>query len=160
MLWNWPPAATSRVASLSSSLALLVQARAGLLQPWAIRPVKLGFKVRYFHVFKLFEEITNNRIEGTHSKFFKKLADTDLLIIDDFGVRSLDKQQMLDFMELMEDRHGMKSTIIVSQLPVANWYDMMKVNSTAADAILDRIVHTADIAVSVPIAALAWYRLQ
>ena len=103
----------------------------------------LGFKVRYFHVFKLFEEITNNRIEGTLSKFFKKLADTDLLIIDDFGVRSLDKQQMLDFMELMEDRHGMKSTIIVSQLPVANWYDMMKVNSTATDAILDRIVHTA-----------------
>ena len=103
----------------------------------------LGFKVRYFHVFKLFEEITNNRIEGTLSKFFKKLADTDLLIIDDFGIRSLDKQQMLDFMELMEDRHGMKSTIIVSQLPVANWYDMMKVNSTAADAILDRIVHTA-----------------
>ena len=46
----------------------------------------LGFKVRYFHVFKLFEEITNNRIEGTLSKFFKKLADTDLLIIDDFGV--------------------------------------------------------------------------
>jgi DNA replication protein DnaC len=41
----------------------------------------------------------------------------------------------------VEDRHGMKSTIIVSQLPVANWYDMMKVNSTAADAILDRIVH-------------------
>ena len=76
-------------------------------------------------------------------EIFKKLADTDLLIIDDFGVRSLDKQQMLDFMELMEDRHGMKSTIIVSQLPVANWYDMMKVNSTAADAILDRIVHTA-----------------
>ena len=43
----------------------------------------------------------------------------------------------------MEDRHGRKSTIIVSQLPVVNWYDMMKVNSTAADAILNRIVHTA-----------------
>ena len=80
----------------------------------------LDNKVRYFHVFKLFEEITNNRIEGTLSKFFKKPADTDLLIIDDFGVRSLDKQQMLDSMELMEDRHGMKSSIIVSQLPVAN----------------------------------------
>ena len=50
---------------------------------------------------------------------------------------------LTDFLELMEDRHAMKSTIIVSQLPVANWYDMMKSNSTAADAILDRIVHTA-----------------
>ncbi|MBR2205682.1 MAG: ATP-binding protein [Prevotella sp.] len=75
------------------------------------------------------------RMEGTLTRFFNKIADTDLLIIDDFGVRSLDKQQMLDFLELIEDRHAMKSTIIVSQLPVANWYDMMKSNSTAADAI-------------------------
>ena len=60
-----------------------------------------------------------------------------------FVVVNADKQQMLDFMELMEGRHGMKSTIVVSQLPVANWYDMMKVISTVADAILDRIVHTA-----------------
>ena len=103
----------------------------------------MGFKVRYYNIFKLFEQIAMARMEGTLTKFFNKIADTDLLIIDDFGVRSLDKQQMLDFLELMEDRHAMKSTIIVSQLPVANWYDMMKSNSTAADAILDRIVHTA-----------------
>lgn len=133
---------------IKSGIPVIITGPAGTGKSWLATALghqacMLGFKVRYFHVFKLFEEITNNRIEGTLSKFFKKLADTDLLIIDDFGVRSLDKQQMLDFMELMEDRHGMKSTIIVSQLPVANWYDMMKVNSTAADAILDRIVHTA-----------------
>ena len=93
-------------------------------------------------IFYSIEEL-NAAIAQKMKEHNQKLADTDLLIIDDFGVRSLDKQQMLDFMELMEDRHGMKSTIIVSQLPVANWYDMMKVNSTAADAILDRIVHTA-----------------
>ena len=133
---------------IKSGVPVIITGPAGTGKSWLATALghqacMLGFKVRYFHVFKLFEEITNNRIEGTLSKFFKKIADTDLLIIDDFGVRSLDKQQMLDFMELMEDRQGMKSTIIVSQLPVANWYDMMKVNSTAADAILDRIVHTA-----------------
>ena len=94
------------------------------------------------NVFYSIEEL-NAAIAQKMKEHNQKLADTDLLIIDDFGVRSLDKQQMLDFMELMEARHGMKSTIIISQLPVANWYDMMKVNSTAADAILDRIVHTA-----------------
>ena len=46
-------------------------------------------------------------------------------------------------MEIIEDRHGQKATIIISQLPVADWYDMMNGNTTAADAILDRLVHTS-----------------
>ena len=62
---------------------------------------------------------------------------------DDFGVKSLDKQQVLDFMKIMEDRHSKKSTIIASQLPVSAWYEMMKTNTTAADGIMDRIVHTS-----------------
>lgn len=72
-----------------------------------------------------------------------ELAQTDLLILDDFGMKVLDGQQLLDFMEIIEDRHGQMATIIVSQLPVANWYDVMKGNTTAADAILDRLVHTS-----------------
>jgi DNA replication protein DnaC len=71
------------------------------------------------------------------------MAKMDLLIIDDFGVKAMDGQQLLDFMELMEDRHARKATIIMSQLPVADWYDVMLSNTTAADAILDRIVHMA-----------------
>ena len=46
-------------------------------------------------------------------------------------------------MELIEDRHGQRATIIASQLPISNWYDILKGNTTAADAILDRLVHTA-----------------
>ena len=65
------------------------------------------------------------------------------LIIDDFSMKVLDGQQLLDFMEIIEDRHGRKATIIVSQLPVSDWYDVMKGNTTAADAILDRLVHTS-----------------
>ena len=55
----------------------------------------------------------------------------------------MDGQQLLDFMEFIEDRHGRKATIIMSQLKVADWYDVMLSNTTAADAIMDRIVHTA-----------------
>ena len=63
--------------------------------------------------------------------------------MDDFGMKVLDGQQLLDFMEIIEDRHGRKATIIISQLPVSDWYDVMKGNTTAADAILDRLVHTS-----------------
>jgi DNA replication protein DnaC len=103
----------------------------------------MGFKVAYFNIQKLFETVTLHRIEATLPKFFEKMAKMDLLIIDDFGVKAMDGQQLLDFMELMEDRHARKATIIMSQLPVADWYDVMLSNTTAADAILDRIVHTA-----------------
>ena len=135
-------------AYIKGGIPVIITGPAGTGKSWLATALghqacMLGFKVRYYNVFKLFEQIEMARMEGTLTKFFNKIADTDLLIIDDFGVRSLDKQQMLDFLELMEDRHAMKSTIIVSQLPVANWYEMMKSNSTAADAILDRIVHTA-----------------
>ena len=135
-------------AYIKAGIPIIITGPAGTGKSWLATALghqacMLGFKVRYYNIFKLFEQIAMARMEGTLTKFFNRIADTDLLIIDDFGVRSLDKQQMLDFLELMEDRHAMKSTIIVSQLPVANWYDMMKSNSTAADAILDRIVHTA-----------------
>ena len=58
-------------------------------------------------------------------------------------MRVIDGQQLLDFMEIIEDRHGQKATIMISQLPVSGWYEVMKGNTTAADAILDRLVHTS-----------------
>lgn len=67
----------------------------------------------------------------------------DTQAISDFGVKVLERQRLLDLMKIIEDRHGRNSTIIVSQLPVANWYDILNGNTTAADAILDRIVHTS-----------------
>jgi len=103
----------------------------------------MGYKVAYFNIMKLFETMTLHRIEASLPKFFDKMARMDLLIIDDFAVRKMDGQQMLDLMELIEDRHGRKATIIMSQLKVADWYDVMLSNTTAADAIMDRIVHTA-----------------
>jgi len=102
-----------------------------------------GLKVAYYNIFRLFEEITLARVASTLHRFFARMAQTDLLILDDFGMKVLDQQQLLDFMEIIEDRHGRKSTIIISQLPVADWYDVMKGNTTAADAILDRLVHTS-----------------
>lgn len=101
-----------------------------------------GYKVGYFNVQKLFQQAKIARIEGTIHQFFQKISKTDLLLLDDFGLFHLDKQQQLDIMEIIEDRHGKDSTIIASQLPVANWFDVIG-DATIADAILDRLIHTS-----------------
>ncbi len=62
--------------------------------------------------------------------------------MDDFGLTHLEKQQQMDMMEIIEDRHGRKATIITSQLPVSNWYNVIG-EETIADAILDRLAHTS-----------------
>jgi DNA replication protein DnaC len=101
-----------------------------------------GYKVAYHNVQKLLIKTKMARIDGTIYKFFEQLSKTDLLIMDDFGLTHLEKQQQMDMMEIIEDRHGRKATIIASQLPVSNWYNIIG-EETIADAILDRLVHTS-----------------
>lgn len=102
----------------------------------------LGYKVAYYNVQKLMMKTRMARIDGSIYKFFDRTSKTDLLILDDFGLTHLEKQQQLDFMELIEDRHGSKATILASQLPLASWFDIIG-EETIADAILDRLVHTS-----------------
>jgi len=99
-----------------------------------------GHKVLYFNLQKLLLRTKMTRIDGTIYKFMEKISKSDLLILDDFGLTHLEQQQRLDLMEIIEDRHGRASTIMASQLPVSNWYDVIG-EDTIADAILDRLVH-------------------
>jgi len=101
-----------------------------------------GHTVVYHNMQKLMARFKIARLDGTSISLFDKLAKTDLLILDDFGLASMDNQQQLDFMEIIEDRHARKATIITSQLPVSKWFDVFK-EETIADAILDRIVHNS-----------------
>lgn len=102
-----------------------------------------GFKTRYWSILKLMEVLAMARVERQSKRFFEKIASYDLIIIDDFGIKKLNNEQILDLMEIIEDRHGRKATIIASQIPVSDWYDCLETNTTAADAILDRMVHSA-----------------
>lgn len=81
-------------------------------------------------------------MDGTYFSFLEKTAKTDVLILDDFGLMPLQGQELVDMMEIIKDRHGLKSTIIASQIPFAKWYEVMT-EATIADAILDRVIHTA-----------------
>jgi DNA replication protein DnaC len=101
-----------------------------------------GYRVAYYNFQKLLMKSKIARKDGTIYKFFETISKTDLLIIDDFGLSHLDQQQQMDLMEMIEDRHGKSSTIIASQLPVESWYDVLG-EETLADAIMDRLVHTA-----------------
>jgi DNA replication protein DnaC len=101
-----------------------------------------GYKVMYFNLQKLLIKTKMARAEGTIYKFFEKIAKTNLLILDDFGLIHLQGQQQLDLMEIIEDRHSKASTIIVSQLPVASWFDVIA-EATIADAIIDRLIHSS-----------------
>ena len=101
-----------------------------------------GYKVTYYNIQKILLKAKMCRVEGTILKFFDSIAKADLLILDDFGLTHLDQQQQLDLMELVEDRHGRASTVVASQLPVSNWYDVIG-EETIADASLDRLVHVS-----------------
>jgi DNA replication protein DnaC len=106
------------------------------------RACRQGYTVAYFNMQKLLMRLKISRLDGSIIKLFDKLAKTDLLILDDFGLTPLQGQQQMDLMEIIEDRHAKKATIIASQLPVAKWFDIIG-EETIADAILDRIVHTS-----------------
>lgn len=103
---------------------------------------QLSWRVSYFNMQKLLHQLVLARADGSILKLLEKIARTHLLILDDFGLKPLDTQQRLDLLDMVEDRHRKMATIIVSQLPVANWYDVIG-DSTIADSILDRLIHTS-----------------
>ena len=101
-----------------------------------------GHNVIYFNTQKFMLRTKMARSDGSILKYFDKIAKASLVILDDFGLTRMEQQQQFDLMEIIEDRHGKASTIIVSQLPVTNWFDVIT-ETTIADAILDRLVHSA-----------------
>ena len=101
-----------------------------------------GYAARYLRLIRLLEEITIARADGSYGKLMLDLARCDLIILDDWGLASITKQQRHDLLEILEDRHTIKSTIVTSQLPVESWHEYIG-DPTLADAILDRLVHNA-----------------
>jgi DNA replication protein DnaC len=101
-----------------------------------------GFKVLYFNTQKLFTRLRMSKADGSYMREINRIEKMDVLILDDFGLQQMDDQNRMAFLEIIEDRHGLKSTIISSQLPVSLWHDVIGEGSVA-DAILDRLVNGA-----------------
>ena len=101
-----------------------------------------GFRASYRRMPRLIEELTLAHADGTYTRLLGRLAKADVLVLDDWGIAPLRDQERRDMLEIVEDRHGARSTIITSQLPVENWHDYVG-DPTIADALLDRVVHNA-----------------
>lgn len=101
-----------------------------------------GYSVRYYRLSRLLLELTQARADGSYHKRLTQLAKIHVLIIDDWGLEPLKPVHRNDLMEIMDDRHGQTSTLVISQLPTDQWYTSIGDN-TLADAILDRLMHNA-----------------
>jgi len=101
-----------------------------------------GHSVLYVRLPRLLPALALGRHDGSYAKTLAQMARTDVLVIDDWGLAPLTDEGRRDLLEIVDDRHGCRSTIITSQLPVPHWHAAIG-DPTLADAILDRLVHQA-----------------
>jgi DNA replication protein DnaC len=101
-----------------------------------------GYTVKCVRVNRLLSDLSAARNDGSWRKLLAEIKRPNLLILDDFGLSTLDVLHCRDFLEIMDDRYDESATLITAQLPVANWHGIFE-DATIADAVLDRIVHNS-----------------
>jgi len=101
-----------------------------------------GHSVLYHRAPRLLQEIAVSRHDGRYNKIMAPLSKAEVLVLDDFLISPMNLDEQKEFLEIVEERHGRKATIVTSQLPLKAWYDSMQ-DPTLADAILDRLIHNA-----------------
>lgn len=100
----------------------------------------LGYKVLYANTTKLMSQLKMAKADGAHLRELSAIEKKEVLILDDFGIQPLDAQSRALLLDIIEDRHSKRTTVITSQVPVKKWHEIIG-EKTIADAILDRIVH-------------------
>lgn len=101
-----------------------------------------GYTALFQKAAELFRGLATARADGTHSRLLYQLSHVDLLIVDDWAMAPMTEAERRDFLEICDVRYQARSTLLTSQLPVANWHTQIG-DPTIADSILDRLVHNA-----------------
>lgn len=132
---------------IEEQLHVIITGATGVGKSWvacalAQQACRRGYRATYRRVPRLFTELTLARADGTLPKLLARFARLDVLVLDDLGLAPLRERERLDLLEILEDRDGLCSTIVTSQLPPEKWHEHIG-DPTVADAILDRIIHRA-----------------
>jgi len=101
-----------------------------------------GFRALYRRATRLRDELILAHADGTYARLLARFERIDVLVIDDWGTGMTQEQERNDLLEIIDDRHGTRSTIVASQLPIDKWHAKIG-DPTIADAILDRLFHNA-----------------
>jgi DNA replication protein DnaC len=128
-------------------LNLIINGPTGVGKTWiacalAQKACREGYTALYLRLPRLFEDLSLAHGDGRFTKLMAGFAKTDLIILDDWGLAKFTAEQRRDLLELLDDRHGNRSTLVTSQVPVDHWHEVIG-DPTLGDAILDRLVHNA-----------------
>lgn len=132
---------------LNDRLNVLITGPAGVGKTWlacalANKACRDGYSAHYLRLPRLIQELPIARADGRYPKLLREYARADLLILDDWGLSPVNADSRRDLLEILDDRHNRRSTLVTSQLPVDTWHQYLS-EPTMADAILDRLVHNA-----------------
>jgi len=128
-------------------LNILITGPTGVGKTWlacalAHKACREGYTVQYVRLTRLLRDLMIAKGDGRYPKLLSNLAKVDVLLLDDWGLIKMNAENRRDLLEVLEDRHGRRSTIATSQLPIEEWHAVIG-DPTLADAILDRLVHNA-----------------
>ena len=128
-------------------LNVLIAGPTGVGKTWlacalAHKACREGYTAQYFRLAQLLRELTIAKGDGRYTKLLARLARTEVLVLDDWGLAKPNAENRRDLLEVLDERHGRRATIAASQLPIDQWHTAIG-DPTLADAILDRLIHNA-----------------